>query len=146
MIKTDALLRAESTFRFNNRSNPDIFGSDKRMLNWLSKEFLLAVIVALAIALVAISWGGTPDQYIQQQGSEQFKSDQSGTEQSLALQIECNPNCAAKNSNGIRKSSSGMRLINKLVDDPATLGILIVNFFVCCCLDSGWRRSRDDQT
>jgi hypothetical protein len=37
------------------------------MLNWLSKEFLLATVAALAIALIAVSWGGTPSRYITKQ-------------------------------------------------------------------------------
>jgi hypothetical protein len=113
------------------------------MLNWLSKEFFLAVIAAPIIALIAVSWGGTPDQYMQQQRSEQSKSDQGGTEQPRTPQIDCDPACAAKNSNEIRKPSLGMRIANKLIDDPVTLGILIANFLLVVVVLTQVRDTRE---
>jgi hypothetical protein len=100
------------------------------MLNWLSKEFLLATIAALAIALIAVSWGGTPSQYIHPplgQGSEDAQNNQETTNQTKVLQIECNPNCTAKNPDEIRKTGPFVRVINKIIDDPITSGILIFN-------------------
>jgi hypothetical protein len=103
------------------------------MLNWLSKEFLLAIISALAIALIAVSWGGTPSQYIHPpagQGSENSQGNQATADQTKILQIECDPNCTAKNSDELRNPRSFVRVINKIVDDPITSGILIANFLL----------------
>lgn len=102
------------------------------MLDWISKEFLGALVVALAVAVVALSWDGPPGNYEppRNQGSENSQSYQSGSDQQPILQIQCDPNCAAKNSNKVGDSRLLMRVVNKIVDDPLAGGILIANFLL----------------
>jgi hypothetical protein len=52
------------------------------------------------------------------------------SEQPAILQIECNPNCTAKNPNPIGNTRWFTRIIDKAIDDPATFGILMANFLL----------------
>jgi hypothetical protein len=86
------------------------------MLNWLSKEFLLAIIVSLVIAVLALSLWGKPYHDLPP-----------------TAQIQCDPNCSLKNADKIRNQSPLSRLIDKITDDPVvglTGGILAANFLL----------------
>jgi hypothetical protein len=103
------------------------------MLNWLSREFLLAVIISLAIALTVVSVVRPPIQNREpprQQGGEYTQADQAASKDRQTLQIECNPNCTAKNAEEIRDGSAFVRAVTKAIDDPVTAGILIANFLL----------------
>ena len=96
--------------------------------------------VALAVAVVALSWGGPPGPY---QGGENPQSNQSAPNQEPIFQIQCDPNCAAKNTNKIGKSRSFVGIINKIVDDPVTSGILIANFLLVFAVLRQIREARE---
>jgi hypothetical protein len=83
------------------------------MLKWLSKEFLIAVIVSLTIALVVISWIRPP---IQNRGQQREYT-----------QADVGP---------------FVRAFNKAIDDPVTAGILIANFLLVVAVLHQVRESR----
>ena len=94
------------------------------MLNWISREFLMAVIISLAVVVVALSLSGPPYQNQREQRSEHSQTNNSHTNarnDPVSLQIECDPNCFAKNSEDHGDQPRFTRLINKTIDDPVAL-------------------------
>jgi hypothetical protein len=97
------------------------------MLNWISREFLVAVIISLAVVVVGLSLSGPPYQNHQpprEQGGEHSQANDShpnSGSNTAALQIECDPNCSAKRTDEHRDESRLARLINKTIDDPVAL-------------------------
>jgi hypothetical protein len=106
------------------------------MLDWLSKEFLIAIIVSLAISLIALSWFGPPypnQGPPRQQAGEQSKANQNSASSESILQIECNPNCTATRFNKVQNYDTFARFVNYASDDPVvalTGGILVANFLL----------------
>jgi hypothetical protein len=102
------------------------------MLDWLSKEFLIAAILSLVIALIVVSTVGPPYREPQAPGkqarehSQINESEPKARPSPTAIQIECDPNCANKNSEQHGHESRLARLINKTIDDP----IAIFTFFL----------------
>jgi hypothetical protein len=102
-------------------------------LNWLSKEFLIAVIASLAIAIIALSLWGKPYNPPRNYGSQQTNSDQKVTAPLPTAQIKCDPNCTAKNPDQIRNNNAFSGIVDKFFDDPViglTGGILVANFLL----------------
>jgi hypothetical protein len=98
------------------------------MLRWLSKEFLIAVIISLSIVVIVLSLVHPPIQNRQpplqqlQQRSEQTQGDHEAA-----------------------YDNSFSRIINKALDDPVvglTGGILIVNFFLVLAVIGQIREAR----
>jgi hypothetical protein len=94
------------------------------MPDWISKEFLLALIISLSVVLIALLWGGPPYQSEQPPGqqrgehSEAHQAEPQHGHGGISLQIECNPNCSAKNADEHRDQSRLSRFIDKSIDDP----------------------------
>jgi hypothetical protein len=106
------------------------------MSNWLSKEFLLAVIGALTITAVVLSVFGPPH-YIEPPGFAAARNDlihePSVSDSNPTFQIECNPTCAIKYAR--EKSDRGKlgELLDRLLEDPViglAAGSLIANFLL----------------
>jgi hypothetical protein len=100
----------------------------------IKNPFFVSVLVAslivnISLFLSHVGWEQQKYPPIQDRG-RQTQTNQTTSNEAANLQIECNPNCTAKNSDGIRNSGLGMRIVNKLIDDPATSGILIANFLL----------------
>ncbi len=109
------------------------------MLSWLSKEFLVAIIGSLTIALIALSLGGLPHD----SGSENSRSNENIANQKLVFQIECNPNCTLKHTNNIGDDNGFTGLYHKLIDDPVISlagGTLIANFLLVLAV---WNQIRE---
>jgi hypothetical protein len=115
------------------------------MLDWLSKEFLLAVAVSLMIAVIVLSLFGPPH-YIYAPGSEatdqQSQTNPLTPDETATLEIRCDPNCSARNGGDIRKGSAASRIIDKISNDPLAAGVLIANFLLVLTVVSQIREAR----
>lgn len=117
------------------------------MLNWLSKEFLIATIGALTIAVVVLSLFGPPH-YIEPpgySGSENSERNENVANPNSIFQIECNPNCTLKRANDVRSNPGLTGLLYKFVDDPViglTGGILLANFLLVLAVWGQIREAR----
>src|SRR3984957_321092 len=97
------------------------------MLTWISREFLVAGIISLVVAVGALSLSGPPYHNYQPPREQEGEHSQANNNQpttpndASALQIECDPNCSAKNADDHRDKSRLTRLIDKTIDDPVAL-------------------------
>jgi hypothetical protein len=101
------------------------------------RAFLIALLLASLIANVTLflfpyKWEN--DKFPPtEQGSKQSQENQNGFQPGPTLEIECNPNCTAKNPDQKRNDNSLTRLINQSLEDPTiglTGGILVANFML----------------
>jgi hypothetical protein len=115
------------------------------MLDWLSKEFLLAVAVSLMIAVIVLSLFGPPH-YIYAPGSEatdqQSQTNPLTPDETATFEIRCDPNCSGRNGGDIRKGSAAARIIDKISNDPLAAGVLIANFLLVLTVVSQIREAR----
>jgi hypothetical protein len=109
------------------------------MPDWISREFLLAVIISLSVALATLLWTGPPYQGEQppgQQGGQHSETQESKPQSGhgpISLQVECNPNCSAKKTNEQGDQSRFSRFIDKSIDDPVaafTLFLALATLFL----------------
>lgn len=108
-------------------SSGSLSGGTLRLPNWVSKEFLVAVIISLAVIVLGLSITGPPYQNQQPPGNNGGHHSQNDQRESnvgngpAPLQIECDPNCAAKHPEEHGNQSRLARLVNKTIDDPVAL-------------------------
>jgi hypothetical protein len=126
------------------------------VLNWLSKELLLAISISLAVALFVVSWVGPPRRDQEPPGKQRdaySQTNQADSDGGLSFQIECDPNCTGKDAKKDENQGRLSRLFDKTINDPiailtgllglATIFLVIgVRFQIRDARDSSERRLR----